>query len=206
MSIENNWFQNEWIKNKLLNEESLKNENNKQLDFKKQKEKIQVEIEIENDLEYLKDLIYNWIVSNETAKKILSWEEISNDEIKEMFKKINQIEEIKDVDKYLPKEYRITQEQYLKAISDDIFRIKILTKLDYALTILVKQIIPDSSSWLNLFSGFIWILDKNLVLIQENTIDIKTWLKRIDEKKFSEKTDNRNLWKKIIDFIKKTFN
>jgi len=63
-----------------------------------------------------------------------------------MFEKINQIEEIKNVDKYLPKEYRITQEQYLKAISDDIFRVQILTKLDYALTILVKQIIPDSSS------------------------------------------------------------
>jgi hypothetical protein len=37
---------------------------------------------------------------------------------------------------------------------------------------------------LNLFSGFLTILDKNLKIVQENTIDIKENLKKIDEKKF----------------------
>lgn len=206
MSIENNWIKNENFKNKQSLDDDLLEEEKKQLDFKKQKEKIELEINSEIQLDNLKELVSKWLITNETAKKILVWEEISNDEIKEVFEKINQIEEIKDVDKYLPKEYRITQEQYFKAINDDIYRVKILTKLDFALNILVKQIIPDSSSWLNIFSGFIWILDKNLILIQENTIDIKTWLKKVDEQKSSKQNIRLSFWQKIINFIKKLFN
>jgi hypothetical protein len=56
--------------------------------------------------------------------------------------------------------------------------------------------------WLNLFSGFLTILDKNLIIVQENTIDIKNNLKKIDEKKFWKKEDNRSLLEKIIDFFK----
>lgn len=205
MTIENNWFQDEWIKKKLSKEE-IKLEEQKQLEFKMKKEEIYVEINSEKQLENLKELVSKWLITNETAKKILVWEEISNDEIKEMFEKINQIEEIKDIDKYLPKEYRITQEQYLKAINDDIFMVQILTKLDYALTILVKQIVPDSSSWLNIFSSFIWILDKNLILIQENTIDIKIWLKKVDEQKSPKQNIKLSFRQKIINFIKELFN
>lgn len=206
MSIENNWIKNENFKNKQSLDDDLLEEEKKQIDFKKQKEKIELEINSEIQLDNLKELVSKWLITNETAKKILVWEEISNDEIKEVFEKINQIEEIKDVDKYLPKEYRITQEQYFKAINDDIYRVKILTKLDFALNILVKQIIPDSSSWLNLFSSIIWILDKNLILIQENTIDIKTWLKKIEDQKSSKQNIRLSFWKKVINFIKKLFN
>ena len=59
---------------------------------------------------------------------------------------------------------------------------------------------------MNLFSGFLSILDKNLILIQENTIDIKESLKEIDKKKFPKKEDKRTFWQKIIDFIKEIFN
>jgi hypothetical protein len=38
--------------------------------------------------------------------------------------------------------------------------------------------------------------------VQENTIDIKENLKKIDEKKFWKKEDNRSLLEKIIDFFK----
>jgi hypothetical protein len=49
------------------------------------------------------------------------------------------------------------------------------------------------------------MLDKNLILIHDNTIDIKDNLKDINEKKFPKKEDNRSLWKKFIDFLKELF-
>lgn len=205
MSIENNWFQSEKVK-KFLSTEELELEEKRQLEFKKQKEFISVELEVENDLHYLKDMINSWFVSQETARKIIDWVQISNEEIKDIFDKINQIEEVKEIDKYLPREYRITQEQYFKAISDDIFRVQVLTKLDSALALLSKQIVPDTAMGLNLFSWFIWVLDKNLILIQENTIDIKTWLKKVDEQKSTKKDIKLSFWQKIINFIKELFN
>lgn len=206
MSLENNILNSEGENKKnILTNKEKELELKKSIEFKIKKEKIWVEIESENEVFKLKELIEKWIITNETAQKIILWEEISNDEIKEIFEKINQIEEIKDIDKYLPKEYRITSEQYLKAVNDDIYRVQILTKLDYALTILVKQIVPDSSNWLNLFSGFIWVLDKNLILIQENTIDIKSWLKKIEDQKNPKHNEKLSLWKKFLNFIKELY-
>ncbi|MBT3728556.1 hypothetical protein HOF65_05415 [bacterium] len=49
------------------------------------------------------------------------------------------------------------------------------------------------------------VLDKNLVLVQENTIDIKDNLKEVDEKKHGKKIDMRSLWEKIVDFLKDIF-
>jgi archaellum biogenesis protein FlaJ (TadC family) len=48
------------------------------------------------------------------------------------------------IDEYLPKEYRITKEEYKKALSDNIFRTQILTKIDVALTIIYNQIKPEA--------------------------------------------------------------
>jgi len=58
---------------------------------------------------------------------------------------------------------------------------------------------------LNLFSGFLTVLDKNLIKVQEHTIDVKDSLEEIDEKKFGKKEDERSLWQKIIDFLKEFF-
>lgn len=203
MTIENNWFQNEWIKNRVISKEELEAEEKRQIDFKKQKEIINIEIEAEHNLDYLKNMLNKWVVSHETAKKIIEWIQISREEIKDIFEKISQIEEIKDIDKYIPKEYRISQEQYFKALNDDIFRTQIITKLDFSLALLSRQFTNETSSWLNLFSWFIWVLDRNLITIQENTIDIKSWLKRIKEGE--NKTIKLPLWKRIINFIIELF-
>lgn len=208
MAIENNWINqdSENKNNKLLDDEKIKEEEKKHLEFIATKEKINVEIETEEKIWNLKELLEYWVISSETADKIISGINISNEEIAKIFEKINEIEDVKDVDKYLPKELRITHEQYVKALSDDIYRVQTITKLNSALTLLANQINPDSFTWLNLFSGFITILDKNLIKIQENTIDIKNELIEIDEKKFWKKLDTRSFLQKIIDFIKELFN
>ncbi len=114
------------------------------------------------------------------------------------------MEDMKDVDKYIPKDLRISKDEYMKAVHDDIFRVQMLTKIDSSLTLIANQINPDGMLWLNIFSWFLAVLDKNLIKVQENTIDVKYSLKDIDEKKWLYK-DKRSFFQKIIDFIKEIF-
>jgi hypothetical protein len=150
----------------------------------------------------LKELIESWVITKHTAEKVINNQNIDEDLIKEIFDKIDELEEIKNINNYIPEELRISKEDYLKALTDNIFRTQVITKLDSSLTLIANKINPDSTMWLNLFSGFLTILDKNLIIVQENTIDIKNNLKKIDEKKFWKKEDNRSLLEKIIDFFK----
>jgi len=55
------------------------------------------------------------------------------------------VEELKDIDKYLPASLRITKEDYHTALHDDIFRVQTITKLETALTLLSQQINPDTA-------------------------------------------------------------
>ncbi len=205
MSLEKNNIFNEAENKKLeVSEEEIAKETKKQIEFQKTKEKINVEIEIEDEIFHLKELVEKWVITRETADKVVEWKDISEDEIKEIFEKIDEIEETKDIDKYLPDNLRISKEDYLNAVNNDIYRVQVITKLDSSLALLSNQINPDSAMWLNLFSWFLAVLDKNLVKIQENTIDVKDSLKSIDEKKWLYK-DNRSMWQKILDFLKEVF-
>lgn len=188
-------------KEKKLSEKEVKKYFLKTIEYKKVKEKNSVEIESEEKLTNLKELVEKGIISKDTAEQIIEWEEIWEETIKEIFEKINEIEEIKNIDKYIPKELRITKEDYSKALTDDIFRVQLLKKLNLSLTLIANKINPDSPMWLNLFSWFLIVLDKNLVVIQENTIDIKENLVWINEKKFENKKDNISTWKKIKDYF-----
>jgi len=208
MGVESWAMNEEEKKKKALSEKDIKENNKKIIEHQKVKEKISVEIEAEDSLNDLKDLIDKWVITKETANKIVEWENIDETTIKEIFEKIDQLEEIKDIDNYLPIELRISRDDYSRALHDDIFRLQTITKLDSALTLIANKINPDSALGLNLFSWFLWfltVLDKNLVLVQENTIDIKDNLKEVDEKKHGKKIDMRSLWEKIVDFLKDIF-
>ena len=154
MPIES-WALNETEnKKKKLSEEKLAEANKKILEYKKIKEKISISMESDEKLATFKDLISEWIITIETAEKIAKWENIDDDVIKEMFEKIDLIKNAKNIDKYLPEDLRISKEDYIRALTDDIFRVQTITKLDTALTILANHISPNSSMWINLFSGF----------------------------------------------------
>ena len=202
MWIESGALNEEEKKKNELSEKEIQDNLLKTLEHQKVKEKISVEIQAEEDLANLKELVEKGIITKDIAEQIIDWEDIGEEAIKEIFEKIDQIDEIKDIDKYIPEELRVTKEDYSKALSDDIFRVQLITRLDSSLTLLANKINPDSAMWLNLFSGFLTVLDKNLIIVQENTIDIKENLKEVDEKKFWKKEDKRTLWQKIIDFIK----
>ena len=204
------WFLKESDKKKkeISEEQKLHLEkwvnNIKELKNKEKKESEEENENLETTTDDILWLVEKWIISEETAKQITEWSEIDEESIKEIFEKIEEMEDLKDIDQYIPDDLRITKEDYSKALIDDVFRVQILIKLDTALTLITNQINPDSAMGLNLFSGFLTVLDKNLILVQENTIDVKDSLKEVDENKFWKKIDNRNLWKKIVDFIKET--
>jgi len=206
MWIESGALNEQEKKKKELSEKELKNNALKNLEHQKVKEKISVEIEAEESLLDLKELVEKWIITKDVAEQIVDWKDIWEDAIKDIFEKIDQMDDIKDINKYIPDELRVTKEDYSKALTDDIFRVQLLTRLDSSLTLIANKINPDSAMGLNLFSGFLTVLDKNLIIVQENTIDVKESLKEVDEKKFWIRKDTRSLWQKIIDFLKEALN
>ncbi len=189
-------------KKKEATEKEISENRKKVLEHQKVKEKISVEVKAEEDLMNLKELVEKGVITKETAKKVVEGEGIDEDTVKEIFEKIDGMEEIKDIDDYLPADLRITKEEYQKAIQDDVFRVQTITKLNSALTLLASKINPESAMGLNLFSWFLTVLDKNLILIQENTIDVKESLEEVDEKKFGKKVDNRSPWEKFLEIFK----
>ena len=177
-------------KKKILSEKDKTFEKKKKIDISKNKEKAEKHEQSEKALFELKNLLDNNNLDSNTKdiiEKVINSDIITEEEIKEIFEKIDEIEDNDEVSKYLPKDFRITKEEYKKSINDDIIRVQTLTKLNTALTILSNHINPDSSMWMNLFSGFIAVLDKNLIRIQENNIDIKNSLEKVENKKNPKK-------------------
>jgi hypothetical protein len=205
MSIEAGILKNEEEKKrKKLSQKEKKEVFEKQIKLKQTKEKIEKQEKTEKELFKLKNLLENNNLDHKTKeliKKVCSSNDISENGIKEIFEKIEEIDKLENVSQYLPKDLRITKEEYQKSLTDDITRTKTLTKLNTSLVILSENINPDSSFGLNLFSGFITVLDKNLIKIQENHIDIRNSLQKIENKK--NKVQKLSLWQKIIIFFKK---
>lgn len=203
MPIESGKYKEEEKKKKKISEKEKTFEKKKKLDLNKNKEKFKNSENSEKELNKLKILLEEWKLDESTKQlieKIVESDSISAEEIQEIFDKIDEIENDDNISKYLPQEFRITKDEYKKSLTSDIVRLQTLIKLSTALTILSNQINPDSSMWLNLFSGFIAVLDKNLIKIQENNIDIKNSLQKVENKKKPPK--KLTLWESIKEFFK----
>lgn len=161
----------------------------------------------EKELFELRQLLEAGVYDQHTAeliKQVVNSESISAEEIESIFELIDEIEENKKIDNYLPKELRITKTDYQNALTDPSVRDATITKLDTALTHISKQVDPHSGSWVNLFSWFLAVLDKNLVTIQEAHIDIKHSIEKVEE---AAKPDwaTVTFWEKIVKFCKELF-
>lgn len=65
-----------------------------------------------------------------------------------------------------------------------------------------KQINLDVKMQIDLLLWFLTVLYKNLVLLQENTIDVEDSLEKI----WKTKEKKLSLWEKIVKFLKELFN
>ncbi len=203
MSIEAWKLAEEEKKKKEKSEKEKKQEMQKILEQERIKKEAREKKENTDVLKRLEEMLEDWELSQDEIKELKQMVEnvdISEDQVEEILEKIEEIENMEDIDKYLPKEFRITAEEYKKSLTDDVVRLKTLTKLNTATTILAQQLNPDSSMWMNLFSWYMIILDKKLIKIQENTIDVKQSLQKIEDKKNPPK--KKTFWEMIKDFFR----
>lgn len=196
------WTYNEKEKNlkKQQEKKQLQEYLEKQKTHEVTKKQIETQIYTEQKLEELKILVEKWLITQQQAEDIANNKELNKKDIQEIFENISQIEEIKDIDKYLPKELRVTIQEYQKAMFDDIFRIQTLTKIKTALTVLSQHSWLENQAWVNLFSWFLSVLDKNLILIQEHNIDMKNNLEEIENTRNPK--EKKSFWREVIDIFK----
>jgi|GEM_PF-1131328 len=143
MAIEKKEFKYENPKEKP--EKEKKKDLKRNLEFFYEKKKLLEKIDKDKKLTYLKSLVERGLINLDTAEHIVHGDILNNEEIKEIFSKIDEIDEIQDIDDILPKHLRITKQEYMKAIDDPIFRKEIVKKLDNTLTYLYKTSNPFSS-------------------------------------------------------------
>ena len=203
------WFESwklaeEEKKKKEKSENQKKAEMQKIIEQERKKKEAREKKENSDILRRLEEMLEDWELNKDEIqelKQMVDNVDISEDEVEDILNKIEELEELEDIDNYIPKEFRITKEEYKQSLTDDIVRLKTLTKLSTSLNLLSNQINSDSSVWINLFSWYMVILDKKLIKVQENTIDVKYSLEQIDNKK-----KKKSFWEMLKEFFKEMFN
>lgn len=156
----------ETSKQKVLEKEDL-------IDFQKLQKKIREKIKTKEELDKLKDFIASGILSRERVENILSGEVLNTWEIHEILEKISQLQDLDQGNKILPRNFRITQQEYLEAITNFDKKVILLKKIDTAL----DQVYLSMWGWFmaSLFSflSYNLILSKEAQEIQWSLIDIK---------------------------------
>lgn len=143
------------------------------LRFKKNKDKLLSKLEKDKNLAFLKSMVERDLIQISTAEAIIAGEKLDSHEIEEIFEKIDEIESTHDIDRILPSDLRISKDEYLLAVKDSSARKGALVKIDASLAYIYDSLHQNPLSVLNFFGGFMAALDRNLVKVQENTIDIK---------------------------------
>jgi hypothetical protein len=207
----NSWIHKEDSDKKIEKTKKLKKDLDKKSleNQKKKKEEVEILEKAEDNLFELQEMLDDWVLDYKTedlVEDIVEFDFISQSEIDEIFDKIDEIENSKDIDNVIPKDLRITKEDYKKSLKDDEYRLQTIQKVNSALWIIVRKINPKSWVWINIMGWFLYALDKKLVKIQWNQIDLKNSLKNIELKKFWDKEKNLSFFQKIINFINEVLN
>ena len=104
---------------------------------------------------------------------ISTTESMPPDEVAAIFTKMDEIENIPKIESILPLAMRLTKDEYAQALESTDARTTALSKLDLALQYLYDSTHSDVFSPMSFFFSTFLMLSKNLVKVQEATIDIK---------------------------------
>lgn len=175
---------------KRLQEElkSMKDENERLLQFQKTQELLWVQRETQDKLLELKNALERWEKTiDEVVDQIEQVGEVDESRIQEIqeiaesiIEKIESLEDMSDYDTYLPVEFRVTKDEYQKAVFEPKHRGKTQQKIDAALQHL-SWFVAESGWWLNIFADSFMFLNRSLVLIQETHIDMKEGLQAVSQ-------------------------
>ena len=75
----------------------------------------------------------------ETAEAIVSDQALDSDQIREIFEKIDEVENVPGIDNMLPAYLRITKEEYVASITDSSKRSESIVKVDSAIRHLMNS-------------------------------------------------------------------
>lgn len=158
-------------------EQEQKQEIQRQLEFLREKKSLTERREKDKKLAYLKSLIERGLVSLPTAEHIVQGEELETHELQAIFDKIDEIEEVTDIDDILPKILRVTKDEYISAIQDGSVRSDILARLDQSLDYLYNSTHSHASAGVVQFLSSILhsfdVKNHRVNQVQGNIIDIK---------------------------------
>lgn len=184
-------------KSQIKDESEFKDEQELILKIKKKKEVMREEEGASDDLQQLKDLLQQHIIDDALVEKVLDQSELDHEELENIFDQIDTIEEIDNIDDYLPRDMRVTKEEYTAATHDDEILAIVEIKIHTALSQLASIAAPQTGWSMNLFSWFLTMLDKNLITIQEHHIDMQDSLHN------SNRKQSPSIWKIIKDSLNK---
>lgn len=159
-------------------EKELKEEAEKKLYFEKNKEALISELETKKELAFLKVLIEKGLISPDLARQIISKEHIDAEIVEEVFEKIDELYEISE--DTLPKNLRISKEDYSKALINSDDKQRVIGVLDEAIRVTSDELAWAGSS--NLFFSFLTFMHKDLIKAHDHSMDIKDSLEEIDDK------------------------
>ena len=134
------------------------------------------------DLQQLKELVEQWIIDKQLFESIKKDSHISSEEIQEvvneldiknLFEKLDQIENFEDIDNILPTNIRVSKQEYLSALHDPTKRDQVISKFNTSLNIIYRHYNWVSNYKKNMFSNYVNLLSKKLIPLQENIIDLK---------------------------------
>lgn len=174
---ENNYFSESERKKLQKRKRAEKNEREKILIWEHKKAESREEEVTYERLRRLRSLLDAHVIDFWLIETTLAQNTTETEEIEAIFQKIDEIEDIDQWGKYLPYNMRITKKEYLNAINNEEWKEAGLKKIQKNLSHLSHFILPQNRSLFNIFSGYLFFLDKSLIRLQEYHIDIQDSIK-----------------------------
>ena len=150
MSVER-FSETEKKKLEKLTEAEQKEEIRRTLEHRKEKEKLMGHLEKEKKLSFLKSLVERGLIQVDTAERMIDGAELDNEAIAGIFEKLDEIESTHDIDRIFPREFRVSKDEYLRALRDDSARKELLVKIDGSLVFIHDSLHPHAFSVMDFF-------------------------------------------------------
>lgn len=160
---------------------NTKKEQIRRLEFSKQKDFALTENMTEKALALLRSVFLRWTVHPEMLRMPPDAISLDTRKVQEVLQRIAEIEDMDDIDYLYPKEFRISGDEYIRALSDEEIRVQLIARMDRWLLYIYEnlQLGWVGNHGLITLTGGAVFLHQDLVSIQEHTIDIKKNLKNI---------------------------
>lgn len=163
---------------KKKTEEERKESIRQTMEFTHEKKELTEKNESRRKFNLLKSMIERHLLTPETFNNLSLEDAVENNDtaVREVLKKIDEIESLEWIDNILPKKLRVTIEEYVHAQKSEESRVLALQKIDMALRHLYLNFNPEWSLSFLFFQFMLLSFQKQAKIVQEHTVDIRKTL------------------------------